>query len=408
MRLLPAYYPIQDTVAQVLPFLSPSHRRQLSLWVAGVLEAQDGCEPAVVLALQEAAHAAGHAVAANTIRQGLRELFRDACATDQWANRELALPRCFPALLAYVLRLLAPQELALAIDVTHFQDRIAAIAVSVVYRARAIPVAWTIREAAARGRWMPQILALLAVIRPVVPATLRVVVRADEGLFSPTLVRTVQASGWLPLVRGHLTTAVTLAASGRQCAAGTLVPGPGHAWVGRVVLFKTTQAQLHVTLLVVWGSDHEQAWVLVTTAAPRAVGVYWYRLRAWIECSFRDLKALGWQWERTQRRQCTRVAWHWLVLAFASIVALAAGTRAEEAERQGVPREQIIRPALPPPPHTGQRRVSTFPRGCVIAHRQLVHGHLPLTDWLGQEAWPEPPPDLHITYADEPTTLLPR
>jgi len=408
VRLLPAYYPIQDTVAQVLPFLSTSHRRQLSLWIAGVLEAQDGYETAVVLALQEATQAAGHAVAANTIRQDLRELFRDAGATDQWANRELELPRCFPALLAYVLTLLVPQELALAIDVTHFQDRVAAIAVSVVYRARAIPVAWAIRGAAARGRWLPQILALLALVRPVVPAGLRVLVLADEGLFSPTLVRTVQAYGWLPLVRGHLTTVVTLAASGRQCAAGTLVPGPGHAWVGRVVLFKTVAAQLRVTLLVVWGSDHEEAWVLVTSAAPRAVGVYWYRLRAWIECSFRDLKALGWQWERTQRRDCTRVAWHWLVLAFASIVALAAGTRAEEAERQGVPRAQVIRPPLPPPPQTGQRRVSTFTRGCAIAHRQLVHGRLPLTDWLLQEAWPEPPQTLHITYADEPSTPLPQ
>ena len=408
MRLLPAYYPIQDRVQQVLPFLSTSHTRQLSLWVAGVIEAKNGCEAAVVLALEEAAAQAGQPVAANTIRQDLRELFRDAETASQWPNRDLDLQRCFPALLAYVLALLQTDELALAIDVTHFQDDLAAIVVSVVYRACAIPVAWTIRGAATPGRWMPLILALLTRLRPVVPERLRVLVLADEGLFSPALLRTVRDWGWVPVLRSHLTTEVTLAASGRQCQASVLVARPGQAWVGRVVLFKTAAAHLRVTLLVLWGVGHEEAWVVVTSAAPREVGLWWYSLRAWIECGFRVLKSMGWEWERTQRRLPMRVAWHWLVLTLATIIALAAGTRAEEAGRQGVPRDRVTRPMLPPPPATGHRAVSVFTRGCEISHRQLVCGQLLRHDWLLQERWPEPPPDLTVRYADDLSTSLPQ
>lgn len=416
MRLLPAWYPIYDTLTEVLPLVSAAQRRQLTVWLAGTLEAGSSCEAAVVQALHEATADAGLPVDPNTIRQDLRELFRDAAEKRTPQGTALAVTPCFPALLAYVLRLLNTRQLALALDATNFQDRLTAIVVSVVYRGRAIPVAWEVREAERKGAWMPLIVTLLAALVPVVPTALSVLVLADEGLFSPTLLRTVRDYGWIPILRGHLTTTVTLAASQRRCQAGTLVAGPGQAWVGRIVLFKTPTAQLRVSLLVVWGTGHEAPWVLITSAAPREVGVYWYALRCWIECGFRDLKALGWQWERTQRRRPARVARHWLVLALATIWVLAAGTQAEEAQRQGVARALVQPPAVPPAPVTGQRAVSVFQRGKTILRRQLARDNPVIPHWLCQEAWPEPPPDLRITYddadrrppVDAPHTALPQ
>src|SRR5205085_9302313 len=193
----------------------------------------------------------------------------------------------------------------------------------------------------------------------------------------------------IPIVRGHLGTIITTAASGRQCAAHTLVAGPGRAWVGRVVLFKTPARQLRVTLLVVWGDGYAEPWVLVTTLPPRQVGVYWYGLRAWIECGFRDLKALGWCWERTQRQAPTRVARHWLVLALATLWALAAGTVAEEAQRQDLPRALVQPPTQPPPVQTGRRTVSVFQRGGQLLRLHLAAGTMPRQSWLVAEAWPE-------------------
>ncbi len=406
MHLLPAFYPLHTTLTETFPHLAAGQLRQLTLWVAGTVAAGSGCEAAVVLALEETAAAADLPVAANTIRQDLRELFRAGDQKRTVSTTELTVETCFAPLLTHVLSLLQGQQLALAIDATHYQDRFIAVVISVVYRSRAIPVAWDLRTASTKGAWMPVITALLAQLAPVVPSLAQVLVLADEGLFSSALVRAIRAHGWTPLVRGHLGTIITTAASGRQCAAHTLVAGPGRAWVGRVVLFKTPTLQLRVTLLVVWGDGYAEPWVLVTTAAPRQVGVYWYGLRAWIECGFRDLKALGWQWERTQRTDPTRVARHWLVLAVATVWALAAGTVAEEAQRQGVPRAGVQRPALPPPPQTGQRTVSVFQRGCQILRLHLAAGSLLPPSWLAAEAWPEPPAPLIISYPDARDPLI--
>jgi Transposase DDE domain len=400
MRLPEAFYPMHTLVQETLPQLQPCQLRQVTLWVAGTVSAGSGCEAAVVLALEELAAASGTPIAANSIRQDLRDLLRDGDEKGTLRGTELTVPPCFAPLLAQVLRRLQGQQLALAVDATHVQDRQIAIVISVVYRGRAIPVAWDIRAASTKGAWLPVITGLLALLAPVVPPTYQVLILADEGLCSPTLFRTVRDRGWVPILRNHLETIVTLAASGRQCTASTLVPGPGHAWVGRVVLYKTPSRQLRVTLLVVWGDGYAAPWVLITSAAPRRVGVYWYGLRAWIECGFRDLKALGWQWERTQRTDVTRIMRHWLVLALATLWALAAGTVAEEATRQAIPRELVQPPPSPPPAQTGRRTVSVFQRGRQILRLALLAGTLPCPLWLAYEAWPQPPHTMTITYPD--------
>jgi len=416
MHLPEAFYRMQTLIQETLPQLEPCQLRQLTLWVAGTVSADSGCEAAVVLALEELAAATATPVAANTIRQDLRDLLRDGDEQGTLTGTELSVPPCFAPLLARVLTELPGQQLALAVDASHFQDRQIALVVSVVYRGRAIPVAWDIRAASTKGAWLPVITGLLALLAPVVPPTYQVLVLADEGLCSPSLFRAVRDRGWLPILRSHLETFVTLAASGRQCVASTLVAGPGHAWVGRVRLYKTPSRQLQVTLLVVWGDGYAAPWVLITSAEPRQVGVYWYGLRAWIECGFRDLKALGWQWERTQRTAVTRIMRHWLVLALATLWAVAAGTVAEAATRQHLPRALVQPPTVPPPAQTGRRRVSVFQRGRQILRLALLAGNLPSQLWLAYEAWPEPPDSLIITYPDDdavvdrvaPYTALPR
>ena len=57
--------------------------------------------------------------------------------------------------------------------------------------------------------------------------------------------------------------------------------------------------------------------------------------RNWIEQGFRGLKPVGWKWHRTRRLDpgalWARGGRHWLVLAIATLLAVAYGTRREEA-----------------------------------------------------------------------------
>jgi hypothetical protein len=260
--------------------------------------------------------------------------------------------------------------------------------VSVLYRSRALPVAWQILPGHQPGAFIAPLLDLLSTLAEAIPTGQRVIVLTDRGLWSPRLYRHLHQQHWHPLMRVQRDVRVYVGTR-RFCAAASLTPQVGQAWVGRAVVHKHRAQRLWLTVVVVWTAGHAEPWVLFTDLPPRVVGVRWYGLRMWIECGFRDLKAFGGDWEHTRRQDPTRVARHWLVLAVASVWVLAAGTAAEDAGP---------RSAGPPLARTGRRPVSVFQRGLAVLLTSLL-GHCP---WpalrLLPERWPTPPPALQLTY----------
>src|SRR4051812_45457801 len=269
-----------------------------------------------------------------------------------------------------------------------------ALVVSVLYRGSAIPVAWAVLPGNAPGAWMGPILRLLRRLRPAVPPGWTVLVLADRGLWSPRLWGRIRRLGWHPLLRIQRRT--TIAPDGRErCPAGTLVR-PGEAWVGRGRLGRPKGRGLTVTLVAAWTAAQEEPWVVVTDLPPDRVGVGWYALRAWVELGFRALKGLGWQWQRSRRTDPARVARHWLVLAVASLAALAHGTRVEDARERGLPPARLRAPPASPA-GTRPRRISLVRLGIQWLRHLLAHGRLWRRLWLAPEPWPQPPPGLAIT-----------
>src|SRR3954454_9684625 len=107
-------------------------------------------------------------------------------------------------------------------------------------------------------------------------------------------------------------------------------------------------------------------------------------------------QGLGWQWQRSRRTDPARVARHWLVLAVASLAALAHGTRVEDARERGLPPPRL---RAPPASRAGTRprRISLVRLGTQWLRHLLAHGRLWRRLWLAPEAWPQPPPGLAIT-----------
>jgi hypothetical protein len=312
-------------------------------------------------------------------------------------QRTLAPDACFPALPGWVLSLWRSSDLALAVDVTTHTDQLTAIVISVLYRGRAIPVAWELRPGHRDGAFMPGIIRLLARLAPVMPPGLRVTLAADRGLWSPALYAGVRRWGWQPLLRVPRDVQVW-PGKRHHVAAHRLVPGPGHAWVGRARAHTDPRRQLRLPVLVVWEGPHTEPWVIFSDLAPQEAGLRWYGLRCWIEGGFRDLKRLGWQWERTRRRDPARVARHWLVLAIATVWTLATGTAQDEADR-------VPRPAGLPRP----RPLSVLQRGRFHTLRLLRHATPPVPLALTPEPWPTHTtrPRLRIVYWHDPDDPAP-
>ncbi len=395
MRVPRECYQLLDDLDGHLPDLRPAQRLGLALWVYGTVLAGSACQVAVVAALLPL-FATAHAA-----RQYLREWLYDGADRAAPCHSQLDIAACFAPLLRWVVGWWRGTELALAIDATARGDEVVVLTVAVLYRGGAIPVAWHVLPANQPGAWMAPILALLDRLAPAVPATWTVLVLTDRGLWSRRLWDGIREHGWHPLMRVRQE-ATFAPQDQRRRPAISLIPGPGHAWVGAGTAFKHRDVRRQGTLIVAWEAGPPAPWLVLTDLAPEQVGVCWYGLRTWVELGFRAMKGVGWQWERTRRTEPERVARHWLVLAVAMLWTLATGTRAEDAARLGLaPANLRTPPPVTAPPAV--RWLSLFQRGLAWLRWQLLRQRRLWTRrWLSPEVWPEPPPGLSIVRVVPP------
>ena len=120
----------------------------------------------------------------NTVRQRLREWYQNDEAKKGTQRVELDVSSCFVPLVRWVLSWWDPDErrLALAIDASTLGQLFVVLAVSIVYRGCAIPVAWVLVPATAKGEWKQHWLALFEQLEQAIPQNWTVVVLADRGL----------------------------------------------------------------------------------------------------------------------------------------------------------------------------------------------------------------------------------
>jgi len=100
----------------------------------------------------------------DAVRQQLREWYYDAEDKRGRNRSEMVVSESFGDLLRWILAWWAPDEkrLALALDATTLRQRFTVLAISVVYRGCAIPVAWAIVPACKPEAWRPPLGTLAA------------------------------------------------------------------------------------------------------------------------------------------------------------------------------------------------------------------------------------------------------
>jgi hypothetical protein len=286
---------------------------------------------------------------------------------------------CFAPLLGWMVSWWQGTHLALASDATTLGQRVVVLAVSVVYRGGAIPVAWVLLPAGAKRAWRREWLRLLRRLRPAIPPGWPVSVLADRGLYAPWRFRRITRLGWHPFWRVNL--GGSCRPTGAPCwrPLASFASQPGTSWRGTGLAF--TRNQGPCTLLARWEAGYKDPWLILTDLAPEASDAGWYGLRAWIEQGFKSTKRAGWQWHRTRMSAPDRAARLWLAVAVATLWLLSVGGEADET----IPASTLLAVTGwgPERPRTRRatrlRLVSVFRQGWV---RLLVA-------LLRQEPWPE-------------------
>lgn len=326
----------------------------------------------------------------SNLRQRLREWCWDKQDKQGKQRVDWAVSQSFGPLLKWVLAYWPAGEksLALAMDATSLKSLFVVLSISVVYRGSAIPIAWTVLPEWQKESWKEPWLGLFRSLQQTLPSDWQVLVMADRGLYASWLYEAIRSCGWHPFLRINLRSTYRPKGDTRFLPMAQLLPSPGSVWAGQVTCFRTHS--IEGSLLACWGSGCQEPWIILTDLPPELGSAIWYRLRAWIEHGFRDLKHDGWQWHNTRMSNPARAARLWLALAVATLWVLNIGGLADAnlpvANLDLLPHTHIARRSLSRPSQT--RHLSCFTRGLIAILTALIHQHpIPLSTFL-PEPWP--------------------
>jgi Transposase DDE domain len=319
-------------------------------------------------------------------RQRLREFYFGAADKAGLARREVDVRSCFAPLARWVLAHWAGTRLALALDASSLGDRLTILAVSVVYKGCAIPIAWKILPANRKHAWQPEWLALLDLVAPTLPAdSWQVLVLTDRGLYARWLFRAIVAHHWHPVMRVNRQSTFHAADSACRQRLADFAPRVGTGWAGAGVAFTGAQSRLACTLLACWEAGHDEPWCLLTDLEPQQCNVAWYGLRSWIEQDFRTRKRGFWQWQHTRMTDPARAERVWLPMALCTFKLLAIGDATEQDSASPLWGTSI--------PGIERRRVLRLVRLGYLASRAAYASDrtLPRLSALSPDAWPDWP-----------------
>jgi len=241
--------------------------------------------------------------------------------------------------------------------------------VSVAFRRRAIPIAWTwVRKSRGHSSAAKQ-LALLAYVRRLIPTQTPVLLVGDSEFGAVDVIRQVEAWDWRYVLRQKANHKVKLGESDWR-RFGDLIEKPGQSnWLGHGLLtFKHAHPS---NLLAHWKKGEKEPWLLATNLPTRRETLSAYRRRMWIEEMFGDMKGNGFDLESTHLRHFLRLSRLTLAVALLYVWLVSMGSRAiKDGQRYLVDRAE-------------RRDLSIFQIGLRSVERRLTNA-LPVSVRL----WP--------------------
>jgi hypothetical protein len=375
----------KETVTEHMPQLSVPQATVLALWSFGMVVSHSCGVTTVASNLASLMRAKE-----NTVRQRIREWYYSKEDKRGEGRSEVAPRSSFVPLLRWILSWWPAHEkrLALAMDATSLGQVLVVLAISVVYRGCAIPIAWHVLPAIEKGSWKDVWLDLFSPFQETLPKDWVVLVMADRGLYARWLFETIQKCQWHPFLRINGGGLFRPKDGDKFRALNLAFHQPGCTWSGAVTCFKNNS--LEATLLVQWEEGYNDPWLILTNLPAEQALSCWYGLRTWIECGFKHIKSAGWQWQHTRMVDPERATRFWLAIAVATLWVLSVGGEADAnipaSSLDALPENHIARRR--PAKNSCARLLSCFHRGVMnIITALIAQSPLPLGRFI-PEPWP--------------------
>lgn len=356
----------KQIVSQKFPSLSLPQVSGLATWSFGMVMTQSSSLTKVSTLIAKINQEKG-----NTVRQRLKEWYKEGKAKAKKGNKRVSLEvkGCFASLLKWIVDLLpqSNQELPMALDATSIGQNFVVLSINVLYRGSAIPVAWKVVKGTEKGSWKPYWKELFQSLKNVVPTDWKVIVCADRGLYAPWLYEQIVELCWHPFLRINHQGQYRRQNSSFWHPLSTVVTDTGESWSGQVTCFKSNP--IDCTLLARWDDSYTDPWLILTDLKSTDADIGWYGFRSWIECSYRDVKSDGWQWQKTRLLKAERAERHWLAMAVAMLWMVTLGGEQEISSH-----DELIGDRAFLPESTPTRQISCFLNGLLTVVARLLNG----------------------------------
>ena len=206
-----------------------------------------------------------------------------------------------------LLRHLALQTVVLVMDGSGVGRGCTALMMHVVYKGRALPLAWRVRQAP-KGHFPEDLhIALIELIREVIPEGAQVVFVGDGEFDGTALQATLHEAGWSYACRTAMSTVATC--EGETFRLDTLgaCSKPGTLVAFQEVQF-TREAYGPVMVLSCWAKGYHEPLYLVSNMAQAEEACRWYEKRFRIETFFSDQKSRGFHIHKSHMSDVQRLS----------------------------------------------------------------------------------------------------
>ncbi len=215
-------------------------------------------------------------------------------------------------------------EIRLIVDGTKVGFGHQLLMVSLAYRHRAIPIAWTwVKQVRGHSSGRHQ-LALLKYVKELLPKKPIVFLVGDSEFGSILVQRELAQWHWFYVLRQKARTCVWNSGQADWQKLGRFVQQAGQSvWLPNTYL--TKKEIYHVSVLIHWATGEKEPWCLATNLLDCTSTLRYYKRRMWIEEMFGDMKGHGFDLESTMLRHFSRLSRLTLAVAFLYVWLLSNG-----------------------------------------------------------------------------------
>lgn len=218
----------------------------------------------------------------------------------------------------------ALKEVRLIVDGTKVGFSHQLLMISLAYRKRSIPIAWTwVKHVRGHSTAALQI-DVLQHVRSLLPAECNVVLVGDTEFGSIKVLKQLENWDWHYVLRQKGNTLIQVEHQEEWQHFDTVIEKMGQSlWLGAGQL---TAVHTHtVNLLVHWKVGESDPWCLVTNLPDKRLALAYYKRRMWIEEMFGDMKGHGFDLEHSMLQEASHLSRLTLAVVFLYIWLVSVG-----------------------------------------------------------------------------------